>query len=154
MISAEVARLSFKFYDSTSSQFDSWNLGDTYKTSRLRTNCYCAMQQPTPAPSEYPSSPPPARPRASRENVAAAEDHPITYIPPPPNVESAPFYVLSSLFDKLSTERKPEKRKKLLGSWFNVCSNSYSYELFTYPYHILLSTGAKRRDMIYTLFYD
>ncbi|THG99158.1 hypothetical protein EW026_g3144 [Hermanssonia centrifuga] len=107
------------------------------------------MQQPTPAPSEYPSSPPPARPRASRENVAAAEDHPITYIPPPPNVESAPFYVLSSLFDKLSTERKPEKRKKLLGSWFNHWREEKGYDL--YPVLRLILPQKDRERSVYGL---
>lgn len=42
--------------------------------------------------------------------------------PPPENKETAPFSVLSSLFDRLQGERKPEKRHRLLNSWFNVCS--------------------------------
>lgn len=43
---------------------------------------------------------------------------------PPENKETAPFSVLSSLFDRLQGERKPEKRHRLLNSWFNVCLRS------------------------------
>ncbi|KAF9820585.1 hypothetical protein IEO21_01288 [Rhodonia placenta] len=67
---------------------------------------------PTPAPTSPPSSPRP-------EVTAAAEDHPIVYPPPPPTRGSAPFQVLAALFDKLQGERKPEKRRRLLDSWFN-----------------------------------
>jgi hypothetical protein len=76
------------------------------------------MQQATPAPSQYHSSPPP--PEAETLPVITAEDHPVEYPAPPQNIGSAPFYVLSFLFDKLQTERKPEKRRKILDSWFNV----------------------------------
>ena len=44
----------------------------------------------------------------------------VNFPPPPQNKESAPFAVLSSLFDKLQGERKPDKRHRLLNSWFNV----------------------------------
>ncbi|EED80930.1 predicted protein [Postia placenta Mad-698-R] len=67
---------------------------------------------PTPAPTSPPSSPRP-------EVTAAAEDHPIVYPPPPPTRGSAPFQVLAALFDKLQGERRPEKRRRLLDSWFN-----------------------------------
>jgi DNA ligase 4 len=52
--------------------------------------------------------------------------------PPPENKESAPFSVLSSLFDRLQGERKPEKRYRLLNSWFNVylqVASCYALEL-------------------------
>jgi hypothetical protein len=39
---------------------------------------------------------------------------------PPINQGSAPFGVLVGLFEKLSNERKLERRKKLLNSWFGV----------------------------------
>ena len=66
--------------------------------------------QATPAPSDYGPSQP----------AAAAEDHPIEYPVPPQNEGSAPFYVLSALFDRLQNERKPDKRRKLIASWFSV----------------------------------
>ena len=68
---------------------------------------------PTPAPSSPPSSP--------KLTAITAENHDIVYPAPPKNRGSAPFHVLAALFDKLQTERKPEKRRKLLDSWFNVC---------------------------------
>ena len=39
----------------------------------------------------------------------------------PPNKKSVPFGVLVSLFERLQGEKKPEKRRKALASWFNVC---------------------------------
>jgi DNA ligase-4 len=38
----------------------------------------------------------------------------------PQNRGSAPFSVLSGLFDKLQNERKPDKRKKFISAWFDV----------------------------------
>ncbi|TFY55748.1 hypothetical protein EVJ58_g8058 [Rhodofomes roseus] len=66
---------------------------------------------PTPAPSSPPSSP--------KLEAVTAEDHELVYPAPPKNRGSAPFHVLAALFDKLQNERKPEKRRKLLDSWFN-----------------------------------
>jgi DNA ligase 4 len=43
------------------------------------------------------------------------------YPAPPLNHGSAPFHVLVGLFDKLQGERKPERRRKMLDAWFNVC---------------------------------
>jgi DNA ligase-4 len=43
------------------------------------------------------------------------------YQSPPQNTDSAPFSVLVGLFEKLQAERKPDKRRKLLDGWFNVC---------------------------------
>lgn len=74
------------------------------------------MQQPTPEPTERGSPP---RGNGLRDAVFT-EDHPVPYPNPPKNVDSAPFYVLSALFDRLQNERKPAKRRKLLDSWFNV----------------------------------
>ncbi|KAG9307900.1 hypothetical protein JVU11DRAFT_12944 [Chiua virens] len=66
--------------------------------------------QPTPAPSSRPGSFEPI----SEDNI---------YPAPPQNKGSAPFSVLAGLFAKLSTERKPGRRRHLLDVWFNVsCS--------------------------------
>jgi len=51
---------------------------------------------------------------------ASSTEVDINFPPPPQNKETAPFAVLSSLFEKLQGERKPEKRQRLLNSWFNV----------------------------------
>jgi len=51
---------------------------------------------------------------------ASSTEVDIDFPPPPQNKETAPFSVLSSLFEKLQGERKPEKRHRLLNSWFNV----------------------------------
>ena len=45
----------------------------------------------------------------------------ISYPTPPENKKSVPFGVLVSLFERLQGEKKPEKRRKALASWFNVC---------------------------------
>jgi DNA ligase 4 len=42
------------------------------------------------------------------------------YPAPPQNKGTVPFHVLSLLFDRLSTERKHDKRRKLLEGWFHV----------------------------------
>ena len=69
--------------------------------------------QPTPAPSPPLSAAPPL----ADETV---------YPTPPQNRGSAPFLVLVGLFAKLSTERKPERRRRLLDAWFNVCLRIHS----------------------------
>ena len=74
--------------------------------------------QPTPAPSSPGRDSPPLR--QSSPGATVVEDHPVEYPDPPQNNGSAPFHVLSALFDRLQNERKPDKRRKLLGSWFNV----------------------------------
>ncbi|KAI9064078.1 DNA ligase 4 [Trametes sanguinea] len=81
------------------------------------------MQQPTPAPSTPPHS-------QNLPPTVAAEDHPVVYPAPPQNKGSAPFHVLVALFEKLQTERKPEKRRKLLSSWFNHWRQEIGYDLF------------------------
>jgi DNA ligase 4 len=45
---------------------------------------------------------------------------PTVYNAPPQNIGSAPFSVLAGLFEKLQSEKKPDKRRKLLAAWFNV----------------------------------
>jgi DNA ligase 4 len=74
------------------------------------------MMQPTPAPSSAPGSP-----KGGIQDPTNKEswvDEPIQA--PPINRGSAPFGVLVELFEKLSNERKIERRKRLLNSWFGV----------------------------------
>jgi DNA ligase 4 len=98
------------------------------------------MQQATPVPTEDRSSPPPE----STQTTAAAEDHPVEYPVPPQNIGSAPFYVLSALFDRLQTERKPDKRRRLLDTWFNVCSGCS----LQFSRHSLFGIALARREGI------
>ena len=95
------------------------------------------MMQPTPAPSSPPRSPP------------AQEDH-STINPPPQNVGNVPFSVLVGLFLKLQTEKKPERRRQYLNSWFTVCAQS---KLRICLYSINCSTGVSKTDMTFTLSY-
>ena len=43
-------------------------------------------------------------------------------IQPPLNIGSAPFAILVELFLKLQSEKKPERRRQYLQSWFTVCT--------------------------------
>lgn len=45
----------------------------------------------------------------------------MVYPPAPLNVKSVPFSVLVGLYETLASERKPEKRRKAISSWFSVC---------------------------------
>ncbi|KAI0629298.1 DNA ligase 4 [Trametes polyzona] len=97
--------------------------------------------QPTPAPSSPPSSQlPPA---------VAAEGHPLEYPAPPKNKGSAPFYVLVALFEKLQSERKPEKRRKLIASWFDHWRKEIGYDLF--PVLRLILPQKDRERAVYGL---
>ncbi|KAI0820786.1 DNA ligase 4 [Trametes gibbosa] len=98
--------------------------------------------QPTPAPSSPPTSQllPPA---------VAAEDHPIEYPAPPQNKGSAPFRVLVALFEKLQSERKPDKRRKLIHAWFNHWRKDVGYDLF--PVLRLILPQKDRERAIYGL---
>ncbi|OSD05522.1 DNA ligase 4 [Trametes coccinea BRFM310] len=100
------------------------------------------MQQPTPAPSTPPHS-------QSLPPAVAAEDHPVVYPAPPQNKGSAPFHVLVALFEKLQTERKPEKRRKLLSSWFNHWRQEIGYDLF--PVLRLILPQKDRERAVYGL---
>ncbi|GBE86558.1 DNA ligase 4 [Sparassis crispa] len=99
---------------------------------------------PTPAPSSPPSSP-----ILGTQPAVTAEDHDIDYPVPPQNVDSAPFYVLSALFDKLQNERKPEKRRKLLNSWFNHWRAEKGFDL--YPVLRLILPQKDRERAVYGL---
>ena len=101
------------------------------------------MQQPTPEPTERELSP--HEGPSGNRHVNVAEDS-ITYPEPPKNVDSAPFYVLSTLFDRLQNERKPDKRRRLLDTWFNVCINLLLF--VTTPEICSTSIGVERKAMI------
>ncbi|RPD64440.1 DNA ligase 4 [Lentinus tigrinus ALCF2SS1-7] len=95
--------------------------------------------QPTPAPSSPPASPP----------AVAAEDHPVSYPEPPQNRGSAPFHVLAALFDRLQNERKPDKRRKLLASWFSHWRKEVGPNL--YPVLRLIIPQKDRERAVYGL---
>ncbi|KAH9839814.1 DNA ligase 4 [Rhodofomes roseus] len=96
---------------------------------------------PTPAPSSPPSSP--------KLEAVTAEDHELVYPAPPKCRGSAPFHVLAALFDKLQNERKPEKRRKLLDSWFNHWREEKGYDLF--PVLRLILPQKDRERAVYGL---
>lgn len=54
------------------------------------------------------------------------------YPAPPLNATSPPFGVLVGLYNKLQSEKKPEKRRKALAGWFNVCRFSHLILLSQY----------------------
>jgi DNA ligase-4 len=76
---------------------------------------------PTPAPTIRGDSPPqgPLVPETEVPDLSLSDN---AYPEAPQNRGTAPFSVLSGLFDKLQNERKPEKRKKFLSAWFDVRS--------------------------------
>ncbi|KAH0836355.1 DNA ligase 4 [Lanmaoa asiatica] len=92
--------------------------------------------QPTPAP----SSPPRSLEPVAEETV---------YPAPPQNRGSAPFSVLAGLFTKLSTERKPERRRRLLNAWFNHWREQVGLDL--YPVLRLILPQAYRGRAVYGL---
>ena len=113
----------------TSNQIETYNASFRSKSRALPFPCACSCwgniylvlqkqldanlglsMQPTPAPTSPPGSP---------EQIHD-EEAPV-YPAPPQNNGSAPFSVLAGLLEKLSTERKPERRRRLLDVWFNVC---------------------------------
>jgi DNA ligase-4 len=75
---------------------------------------------PTPAPTIAGSSPPPQRVQVPETEVPDLNLSDNAYPEAPQNRSTAPFSVLSGLFDKLQNERKPEKRRKFLSAWFEV----------------------------------
>lgn len=73
------------------------------------------MMQPTPAPSSAPNSPGPQQQSEDKQ-------------PPPQNTGSAPFSILVGLFEKLQTERRLDRKKRMIDAWFNVRFVSDSLE--------------------------
>lgn len=78
---------------------------------------------------------------------AASTDIDTNFPPPPQNKETAPFSVLSSLFDKLQGERKPEKRHRLLNSWFNVYPSAMSCYALKLTDLVALAKGERIRPV-------
>lgn len=97
------------------------------------------MMQPTPAPSSPPRSPRPHQPEVEGPTIPA----------PPQNVDSAPFAILVGLFEKLSIERKQERRKKFLDAWFTHWRQEKGYDL--YPVLRLLLPQKDRERAVYGL---
>ncbi|TFK71638.1 DNA ligase 4 [Pluteus cervinus] len=93
----------------------------------------------TPAP----SSPPPVEPELP--DVEA----PATYPAPPQNVGSPPFSILVALFEKLQVERRQERRKRLIDSWFNHWREEKGYDL--YPVLRLMLPQKDRERAVYGL---
>ncbi|KAI0793877.1 DNA ligase 4 [Fomes fomentarius] len=95
--------------------------------------------QPTPAPSSPPGSPP----------VSASDNHANAYPAPPQNKGSAPFHILAALFERLQTERKPDKRRKLIASWFDHWRKEIGPDLF--PVLRLILPQKDRERAVYGL---
>jgi DNA ligase-4 len=75
---------------------------------------------PTPAPTTAGNSP---RLQKSQLPEAEVPDFNLSdnaYPEAPHNHGTAPFSVLSGLFEKLQNERKPDKKRKFLSAWFDV----------------------------------
>ncbi|KAI0058986.1 ATP-dependent DNA ligase [Artomyces pyxidatus] len=96
------------------------------------------MMQPTPAPTSPAGSPAPQ-----------LEPHEEQYPDPPENKGSPPFSVLSGLFEKLQNERKQEKRRKLLDTWFEHWRKEVGFDL--YPVLRLILPQKDRERAIYGL---
>ncbi|KAJ7281646.1 DNA ligase IV [Mycena rebaudengoi] len=96
------------------------------------------MVLPTPAPSSAPNSPGPS------QDVPAS-----TFPAPPQNVGSAPFSILVALFDKLQNERKQDRRKKLMSTWFNHWRDEKGHDL--YPVLRLILPQKDRERAVYGL---
>ncbi|KAI6010699.1 DNA ligase 4 [Pisolithus orientalis] len=97
--------------------------------------------QPTPAPSARSGSPVPSGLSQAEENIG--------YAAPPQNRGSAPFSVLTGLFERLSTERKPERRRRMLSVWFNRWREEIGYDL--YPVLRLILPQKDRERAVYGL---
>ncbi|KAJ7876841.1 DNA ligase IV [Mycena leptocephala] len=93
--------------------------------------------QATPAPSSAPNSPGPQ------------EDEPTKYPTAPHNTGSAPFGILVALFDKLQNERKQDRRKKLMSTWFNHWRDEKGHDL--YPVLRLILPQKDRERAVYGL---
>ncbi|KAG6866563.1 DNA ligase (ATP) [Blastosporella zonata] len=96
--------------------------------------------QPTPAPSSAPNSPKSQPIQAEGEEELKA---------PPQNTGSAPFGILAGLFEKLSNERKHDRRKKLIDAWFNHWRNEKGFDL--YPVLRLILPQKDRERAVYGL---
>nr|GAT46734.1 DNA ligase 4 [Mycena chlorophos] len=73
----------------------------------------------------------------------------VTYPVPPGNVASAPFSVLTALFERLSQEKKQDVRRKLIAGWFNHWRTEKGLDL--YPVLRLLLPQKDRERPVYGL---
>ncbi|KZP16598.1 ATP-dependent DNA ligase [Athelia psychrophila] len=94
------------------------------------------MMQPTPAPTS------PAHSSRPQDELSVLN-------PPPQNINSVPFSVLVGLFVKLQTEKKPERRRQYLNSWFNHWREENGYDL--YPVLRLILPQKDRERAVYGL---
>ncbi|KAJ7355365.1 DNA ligase IV [Mycena albidolilacea] len=93
--------------------------------------------QATPAPTSAPNSPEPQ------------QDEETKFPPPPHNTGSAPFGILVALFEKLQNERKQDRRKKLMSTWFNHWRDEKGHDL--YPVLRLILPQKDRERAVYGL---
>ncbi|KAL1747949.1 DNA ligase IV-like protein [Schizophyllum fasciatum] len=96
--------------------------------------------QPTPAPTSGPASPAPA-PMEDASQQPFPEQ--------PYNADTLPFHVLTAFFEKLQSERKQEKRRRLLNHWFNKWREDNGPDLF--PVLRLLLPHRDRERSVYGL---
>ncbi|TDL23778.1 DNA ligase 4 [Rickenella mellea] len=94
---------------------------------------------------------PTASPRHSESESQNGEDagQNSAYPPPPPNLKSPPFSVLVGLYEKLQNEKKPDKRRKALASWFNHWREEIGFDM--YPVLRLLLPQKDRERSVYGL---
>lgn len=62
----------------------------------------------------------------ARQDTSEVKHAPRSPQPTPTNngkEERVPFRVLTQLFDKLVSERRPDARRKAIHVWFNVCKS-------------------------------
>ncbi|PFH51893.1 hypothetical protein AMATHDRAFT_74590 [Amanita thiersii Skay4041] len=97
--------------------------------------------QPTPAPST-----PPRSPRLGKVSDPVDTE---TYPVPPQNTGTAPFSILAGLFEKLQVERKHDRRRKMLDSWFTHWRREKGYDL--YPVLRLVLPQKDRERAVYGL---
>ncbi|KIY67314.1 DNA ligase 4 [Cylindrobasidium torrendii FP15055 ss-10] len=94
--------------------------------------------QATPAPSSPPRSPSPSNATVSK------------VLPnPPPNTGTAPFSILTGLFEKLQNERKRDKKEKLINAWFTHWREQKGMDL--YPVLRLILPFKDRERAVYGL---
>ncbi|KAF9052350.1 DNA ligase 4 [Hymenopellis radicata] len=95
--------------------------------------------QATPAPTSAPGSP---EPSASQAAISSTPE-------PPQNFGTAPFGILTGLFEKLSGERKRDRKEKLLNAWFNHWREEKGKDL--YPVLRLILPQKDRERAVYGL---
>jgi hypothetical protein len=90
-------------------------------------------------------------PRLPNSQLPESEVPDVTYPEAPQNRGSAPFSVLSGLFDKIQNERKPDKRRKFLSAWFDVRFHVYLIGTGFRSCEVFSSIGVRKSAMTSTL---